>query len=347
MARTPPLLLILILSATPWHALPGATRSTQGDPAAEGPHAVETLAFPDLVDPQRNRNVPIKIHLPQGAGPFPIVVVSHGAGGNWDANYAQAHHLASHGYLVMAVEHVGSNTQVLKRSWRFLANLKAMTRDPAEVLSRPRDITFALDQAQAWHRTHERLRGRFDLERIGMLGHSYGAYTTLVSCGMRPAIDWLEPPPTPGTGLGPRRRDERVRCGVALSPQGPGAPFFHAASYASLATPLLGISGSRDRQQGAPPDNRRRAFELWPPGGKFLLWLANADHCAFSDPTGSGRWGLPSPSRCDAQPLCRAATLFFFNAHLRGETGGLDRLSAAGLKPYLRGVVDHVEVMRK
>lgn len=319
-----------------------------GDASAVGALPVDTLEFADLADRSRaGRRVPIKVHLPTGDGPFPVIVVSHGAGGHWDANFAQAQHLASHGYAVLAVEHVGSNTEVMKRSLRWRANLEAMTRDANEVLGRPKDIGFAIDRAEQWNQTHERLRGRLDTSRVGVLGHSFGAYTVLVVAGMRPALDWLTPAVAPGRGLGPDLRDRRVRCGVALSPQGPGEPFFIEASYGSLATPMLGISGSQDKQQKAPPENRRRAFELWPPGDKHWVWLANADHTAFSDSTGAKSGMLPSAARSDAQPVVRAATLLFFNACLKGDAGAAKQLTADGLRPYLHGSVDNLEVLRK
>jgi predicted dienelactone hydrolase len=317
-------------------------------PDADGPLATRTLEFADLSDAQRaGRRLPIKIHLPDGSGPFAVVVLSHGAGGSWDANHAQARHLASHGYAVLALEHPGSNTEVMRKGMRFIANLQAMTRDAGEVLGRPADVRFALDQAERWNRDHAQLKGRLDLSRVGMLGHSYGAYTTLVACGARPALDWLVPEVAPGRGLGADLSDPRIKACVALSPQGPGEPFFLETSYATIDRPVLGISGSRDAQQGAAPEHRRRFFELVPPGGKVLVWLANADHLAFSDSSGSARSGLPSRSRADAQPIVRAATLLFFEQHLRGSTEAGARLSESGLAPLARGVVDRVEVLRK
>jgi predicted dienelactone hydrolase len=307
----------------------GSTAQPGNDLPARGPFVVQTIEFPDLTDAARGRRVPIKVHLPTQGGPFPVVIVSHGAGGHWDANFAQAQHLASHGYVVLAVEHVGSNTEVLKRSFRLVANLEAMTRDANEVLGRPKDIGFAIDRAGQWNGTHERLRGRLDMAKIGVLGHSFGAYTTLVVAGMRPALDWLEPKVGPGHGLGPDlrdSRDSRVTCGVALSPQGPGEPFFVEASYASLRTPLLAISGSADRQQHARPENRRRAFQLWPPGDKYFL---------------------PSRSRGEVQPVVRAATLLFFDAYLKGDVSARQSLTATALRPYWRGGADGVEVLSK
>jgi len=138
-----------------------------------------------------------------------------------------------------------------------------------------------------------------------------------------------------------------VKACVALSPQGPGEPFFLEDSYASINRPVLAISGSRDEQQNATPANRRRFFELEPVGAKIFIWLTDADHSAFSDATGSRRTNLPSRSRADVQPIVRAATLLFLEAHLRGDADADARLSERGLRPLAQGVVRRVEVQRK
>jgi predicted dienelactone hydrolase len=319
-----------------------------GQPQADGPLSTRTLEFPDLIDAARGgRRVPIKVHLPSWTGPFPLVVLSHGAGGNWDSNFAQARHLASHGYVVLALEHVASNTERMRRGMRFAANAKAMTHDADEVLGRPRDVGFALDQAARWNGSHAELAGTLDLRRVAVMGHSFGAYTALATCGARPALDWLVPRVEPGTGLGPDLRDARVKACVALSPQGPGEPFFRDDSYAGIDRPVLGISGSRDAQQGAPAQNRRRYFELVPPGRQVFVWIANADHMAFSDPAGSRRSSLPSRSRAEVQPISRAATLLFLEAQLRGDTEADARLSERTLRALARGSVGQAEVLRK
>ena len=342
------------------------------DASARGPLAVETLEFATLRDPSRpspssaserpgrlarrtaetepgaGRPVPIKVHLPAGTGTMPVVIVSHGAGGDWDTHFAQAQHLASHGYVVLCLEHVGSNRQRLAQGMRPMQNLDAMIHDADEVLTRPKDVRFSIDWATGQNAAEGKLRGRMDLKRVGIVGHSFGAYTAMACCGMRPALDWLRPTVAPGKGLGPDLSDPRIRCGVALSPQGVGEPFFLPESFASLKAPLLGITGTLDRQQnGAPAENRREGFALWPKGDHRLVWISNAKHLDFTDSSGADRQARGSSSRDDVQPLTRAATLRFLDANLKSDRSAAATLTEAGLRPYLRGVVDKVEVLAR
>jgi predicted dienelactone hydrolase len=341
------------------------------DPSQPGPLTSSTIEFRNLVDVSRTtqketesgrprllkirregeakaagRPVPIKVHLPEGSGPFPVVVVSHGAGGDWDTHFAQAKHLASHGYAVLCLEHVGSNRERMTSGLRLMKNLDAMIHDADEVLARPKDVSFALDRANEWNRDHPKMKNRLDLGRVGMMGHSFGAYTTMVVCGMRPALDWLTPRIEPGKGLGPDQTDARVRCGVALSPQGVGEPFFIQESFASLKAPLLGVSGTLDKQQnGLTAQNRLDGFALWPSGAHAFVWITDAKHLDFTDSSGTERKAQASPSRDDVQPVAKAATLLFLDQHLKPENKA--KLSSEALNPYLKGAVTDIKVYLK
>ncbi|MEY4133462.1 MAG: hypothetical protein RL592_1520 [Verrucomicrobiota bacterium] len=348
-----------------------AGQGLAADPSQPGSFPSSTIEFRNLVDTSRTaqketessrprlfkarrleeakpsgRPVPIKVHLPEGPGPFPVIIVSHGAGGDWDTHFAQAKHLASHGYAVLCLEHVGSNRERMTGGLQLMQNLDAMIHDADEVLARPKDVSFALDRAGDWNRDHPKMRGKFDLSRIGMMGHSFGAYTTMVVCGMRPALDWLKPRVEPGKGLGPDQADPRVKCGVALSPQGIGEPFFIRESFGSLKVPLLGISGTLDKQQnGLPAKNRREAFPLWGGKGHVFVWITDASHLDFTDSTGTDRKAQPSASREDVQPVAKAATLLFFDQHLMATKPSL--LQKEALAPYRKGAVKQVEVMSR
>ncbi|MFN9127131.1 MAG: alpha/beta hydrolase family protein [bacterium] len=336
---------------------------------------IELIEFPDLVDATRGakaptepsrprllprrkqeepaapaatgRKVPIKVHVPSTGGPFPVIVVSHGAGGDWDTHFTQAQELASGGYIVLCIEHVGSSRERVAKGLQAMKSILAMTRDANEVLTRPKDVSFAIDRATEWNATHAKLKGRLDLSRIGVMGHSFGAFTTMVVCGMRPAVDWLTPTVAPGKGLGPDLRDQRVKCGVALSPQGVGEPLFVQESFASLAVPLLGITGTKDDQQaGQPASVRKDAFAFWPQGQHIFVWLANARHQDFTS-AGSNGGSLPSQTRDDVQPVTRIATRAFFDLHLKSDGTAAETLCVEGLKPFLRGAVNKAEVLSK
>ena len=97
-------------------------------------------------------------------GPYPLVVLSHGFGLNPEWYHDLAEHLATHGFVVVAPEH-------LEADW-FADVIDATA-------SRPSEVSAAIDFADA----HE--GGWVDTDRVAVLGHSYGGYTALASAGAR------------------------------------------------------------------------------------------------------------------------------------------------------------------
>ena len=69
---------------------------------------------------------------------------------------------------------------------RFVVNVMViqMVDQMVCVIMCPVDIHFVIDQAQEWNRGDATLKGRMKLGNLGMLGHSFGAYTTMVIGGM-------------------------------------------------------------------------------------------------------------------------------------------------------------------
>ena len=303
-----------------------------------GPYTVKELEFPDLTDTSRNnRNVPLKVHFPASGNNFPLAVISHGAGVGWDDNYYQAQHLASYGYVVICPEHVYSDKERIKY-WTSPAggNLKYMqaiyrvTTDPQAILGRPKDISFAIDQAERWNKEHPTLKGKINTDKVAVMGHSFGAYATLVVCGARPIVDYLNPPVGSGKGLYQGNlSDPRVDLGIAFSPQSPGSVYFGRDSYKTIDRPLVCFSGSKDGQQKAggghlPAESRYEAFKLFPPGDKYFLWLANADHASFSKRPGRQ---MRSAARSDVIEITKTMMVIFCNYYLKREQTALQYMN--------------------
>ena len=54
---------------------------------------------------------------------------------------------------------------------------------PREYVDRPLDISFTLDELERLTAVGGAYQGRLDLNRVGMIGHSLGGYTTLAIAG--------------------------------------------------------------------------------------------------------------------------------------------------------------------
>ena len=97
-------------------------------------------------------------------GPFPVLIFSHGSGGNPAQSIFYTTHLASHGFVVVALSHPGNTTSDCYPCVR-----------PAELLdsgrNRPDDVSAVFDA----------LCVRCNRPLPYRPGHSYGAWTTLIS----------------------------------------------------------------------------------------------------------------------------------------------------------------------
>src|SRR6266849_1411763 len=80
--------------------------------ASAGPFTVEVVRY-EWLDQRRERKVPSKIYFPkEGAGPFPVIIFSHGLGGSREGYEYLGRHWAASGYVSVHLQHPGSDNAV-------------------------------------------------------------------------------------------------------------------------------------------------------------------------------------------------------------------------------------------
>ncbi|AFY39674.1 hypothetical protein Lepto7376_3471 [[Leptolyngbya] sp. PCC 7376] len=116
-----------------------------------------------------------------------VIALSHGLGAMPEDLEAFAIHLASHGYLVVTPQHHGSNSDRLKL---MLQGEVDEVFPFSEFGDRPHRITEILDQLE--HLNKKQFEGKLHLLEVGVMGHSFGAYTALTLAGATIQFDHLE-----------------------------------------------------------------------------------------------------------------------------------------------------------
>jgi len=149
-------------------------------PQLPGPYTWKKSSV-TLTSPNRDRTFDMDIYLPQGSPqPAPVVVISHGLGSDRISFEYLAKHLASYGFAVAVPEHPGSNAQQIQD---LVTGRASEVSEPAEFVNRPLDIKDLLDYLTQLSTTDPSYRGQLDLQRVGVIGQSFGGYTALTLAG--------------------------------------------------------------------------------------------------------------------------------------------------------------------
>ena len=286
-------------------------------------------------DPARQRAIPLRLRLPAGNGPVPLVLFSHGLGGGLGAGSLWAQAWAAAGIATLHLQHAGSDLAVMRQGLQALKRAAS----PEQLRARVLDVKAVLDLLPAQQQRDERLQ-RLRLDAIGMAGHSFGAHTTLALAGQR----------FRGRALG---EDERLRAFAAFSPSPGAAGVAPAESFSAIRKPLLCLTGSLDGDplgdgsddaRETRGDWRRAVYTALPPGDKAELWLDGADHMVFG---GMDLQRLPPrlrqrPAQAEAQTarhqaLIAAMTTDWWQAQLLGDAAARERL---GRPPATLGAQD-------
>ena len=307
---------IIIIAAVVLFCLCSCAAWCQYTPAS-GPYKVLTVGNVALHDSVRNRNIPIKIYYPDGAGPFPVIIFSHGALASKDCYSGFGQFWASYGYVSIHPSHGDSVADS-----GFRGSLREAISDPHAWENRPEDISFIIDSLARVETFAPQLSGKLDLQHIGVGGHSFGAYTASLVAGTTILL--------PGKDAPQSFADKRVSAVVMLSPQGEGIMGLSAHSWDGIHLPMLLMYGSRDFGPfGQQPLWRSEAFEKAPAGNKYEVELEGGTHMGFA-----GLIPVVGGHRHEVFQCAKLETLAFWDAFLKKDTKARQYVESHGLQEY-------------
>ena len=359
--RSTLLLAAALLSSCGGDTTPDPSRVAR-DPAQRGPWAVgvSTFSLADAQDPSRTFLVDVWYPARPAVGaafdkplgiqstsvrdapadhrgaPFPLIAFSHGNAGIRFQSIYLTEHLASHGYVVVAPDHL-HNTLLDNDTHLFIQVLK----------NRPHDVSIAIDDVLRRSRAAgDPLTGMADASHIGVSGHSFGALTSLLVGGAlidlaaaRAACAQMSSLICDGIGdtlteeVVSKMADARVMATLSLAPGGRIA--FGKTGLSRLHGPVMIQGGTLDATTPL-------ADEGWPiydglPSPKQMADIAGAGHFSFTDIcllyTTLG--GADGPLAFLATEGCGANTVPAATAHIASRT-----LAAAFFDNVLRGIPD-------
>ena len=172
------------------------------------------------------------------------------------------------------MQHAGSDDRI----WKDILTLKRFKPLKASVSKesfdrRVDDVPATLDQLEKWNAKDQKFAGRFDLDKIGMSGHSFGAITTQALGGQSFGRQ------------GQAFTDTRIKAAIPMSPSLPQTGN-DRKTFGGVQIPWMLMTGTNDSPIISPsdPKNRLKVFQQLPAKGHFYqLVLNGAEHNAFSE----------------------------------------------------------------
>ena len=294
------------------------------DPLAESVAAQPGIEI-DCVDAKRERTIPVLVTLPAGEDPSPVIIFSHGLGGDRHGNRHLVDHWARRGMVVVSLQHPGSDSslwqgQPPRQARRALLQAASLEQFQHRVA----DVRAVLDELEIWQENVEHpFAARLDLERIGIAGYSFGALTAQACAGQA----LLRP------GFAPFY-DARIHAAVLLSPTAQANGSSPQESFAEVPIPWLLLTGSED--QGVliptPVEQRLAIYPALPAGGKYELVLHGANHMGLSDRDLPGQRQRRDPHH---HRLLQATSSAFWDAWLGGNDDARAWLEGDGITALL------------
>ena len=292
---------------------------------------------------------------------YPFIVFSPGLSAHDDSYYFYCQNLASNGYIVVSINHldateaaIGANPTALARalqyqeegnsSYTVLLLYSNWFRETHFSLTyRPQEIKIVLDHAIATSSNPTSpFNNAIDIKKIGLSGHSLGAFNTLlIGCGM--AINCDKPltpaqsntnntlltevsicawPETKNLSTPTSYHDSRIKAVLALAPPLFITPEELPRAASSIKTPLLLITGT-DPKFESTLEPQRIVYNS-SSGDKYMVEIKDTNHFLisdasyFNDTTGVN---VPDADKRDFEEKARVYMVYsaaFFDVYLKG-----------------------------
>ena len=280
-------------------------------------------------NPNRRKKGYFDLYQPEIERPVPLIVISHGLASNRQTFAYLAEHLTSQGFAVAVIEHDDIN---LDKFDNFLSGAERFP-EPNNLIDQPLDVKYVLDRLE--NRINPRLRNKIDLQQVGIIGQSFGGYTSLALAGgeliaNKEAEECQEENRQVLLDLSslakctfneldrPRLRlaDPRIKAAIAINPLG---KIFGKAGISAIEIPTMLISGTNDLI--VPPVAEQIKPFIWLNDDldKYLVLVKPGTHFSFLQ-EGLGVLPVPDtvvgPSPTSAYPLLKALSTAFFKVHL-------------------------------
>ncbi len=291
--------------------------------AEKGPFEVggaETVAL-KTDDPERDMQ--LRLAYPIGAGPFPLILVSHGTFSSKDMYGPVIDHWASHGYVVILPNHVDSNFGRMPTGYDDMPNI---------VMSRAEDLSHVLNSLDRIEAQVPDIANRIDREHSIAAGHSIGSYVAMLNNGLEIR--------NPENGRIMAHEEDRFTGVVMMSDPGkmalmPDWVWRHIDKPTFLTTGTEDFGMMGDGNVAAPYQNEiLTTGEDAAENSKFLVVLDKGDHY-FG--------GLIHREKEDLKPDHEGLTVFnslsvaFMDAYTKGDEAARTYLMTTDLNAATKG----------
>ena len=252
----------------------------------------------------RSQNL-LNAELTKNQAPYPVLILSPGNGTNIEFYTSLASGIASHGYIVVGLNHPydvaavelsnGEVAQYDKDQWLLEVSAhQSYTKERVKV--RVADMLFVLDQLESINsRADSPLRRMLDLESVAVAGHSLGGISASVAC----------------------KADTRFRACLNFDGLQRGGPFSMEETALPPDQPFIFIT----KEAELNPMLIER-FESMPEGDWVVIH--GASHDSFTDGPLLQPSLLPLPNQADQiTALIQNYTLAFLDQTLKGQLSNL------------------------